>query len=504
MLTDSDSPLETICSSIVDAVIIADSQKKFVYWNESARHLLASGPHDVDPSEWAQHFKLFYVDSDVYLAVDDLPMLKALKGETYSDYLVMTKNSNHPEGIILSVNGKPIMEKGKIVGAFTTFRNITAKVRLENEVKKERAFFRNVLDLLPSLVCIKDLEGKYIYANKMFLETAGVSKEELIGRKIENVLHPEVATNIQANEKIVLDTLSAHDFFETISWGHERMAYFHSTRFPYFDSNGSLLGVGAVFKDVTKETETKLMIEQERNKTAHISKLAAIGILAAEIAHEIKNPLTIMRTNNEVIRYALREDEIDINFLNMKMNTQDDTIERIDRVASSLSMLSKDTSRESPVRFKLRELLDDIKALTSFRTRKINLDIEIISCDCLDTEIFANRVQLSEVLLNLVMNALDAIENVYRPKISIACEKVGQNMMMRVYDNGPGVSKVIVDKIFEPFYTTKDISKGTGLGLSIAKKIIHQHNGDLYYDHDEKGHCFVIQLPLVSSKGELR
>lgn len=502
MLNHSDSPLETICSSIVDAVIIADANKKFVYWNDSARQLLASGPKDLGPEAWAEEFKIYYVDTNEHVRFDDLPMIKALRGEVYSDYKLMVKNQSFPEGIILAVNGKPIMEKGKIVGALTTFRDVTAQVRLEEQMKKDRAFFRSILDLMPSMVCIKDLEGKYLYGNRSFLEVTKVAS--IVGKTLHDFLPEDSVKLVKNNEKLVLETNEAQDFEEVIIWNNGKKSIYHSTRFPYRDMKGNVIGLCGILKDVTKELDAKLMIEQERNKTAHISKLAAIGILAAEIAHEIKNPLTIMRTNNDVIRYALKEKEIDKTFLNMKMNTQDDTIERIDRVASSLSMLSKDTSRESPVRFKLKELFDDIKALTSFRTRKINIDIEIISSDCLNTEMFANRVQLSEVLLNLVMNALDAIENVYRPKISIACEKVGQNMMMRVYDNGPGVSKVIADKIFEPFFTTKDISKGTGLGLSIAKKIVHQHNGDLYYDNDEHGHCFVIQLPLVSAKGELR
>lgn len=497
MLNDSDSPLETICRSIVDAVVIADASKNFVFWNDSARQLLATGPDDVDPEVWARHFRLYYVNTEENLKYEDLPMIRALAGETYSDFRVMTKNPNHPDGIILSVNGKPIMEKGQIVGAFTTFRDITESVKAENKTSFERAFFLNVLDLLPNIVCIKDLKGHFIFTNKTFLEFVGVPREAVFGKTMDAFLAPEVALKIKANEARVIKEQKALDFEETIILNGKK-SIFMSTRFPFFDEKGVMTGVCGVMKDVTKELNAKMEIEQERNKTAHISKLAAIGILAAEIAHEIKNPLTIMRTNNDVIRYALKDEKIDFPFVNMKMNTQNDTIDRMDRVASSLSNLSKDASRELPMKFFLEELLEDVGGLISFRTRKMGIEIEI-SSECGKTELLANRVQLSEVVLNLVVNALDATEHISNPKVSIHCKKTSGVVMIRVYDNGPGVDEEIRNKIFEPFYTTKDLEKGTGLGLSISKKIVQQHKGDIYYDIDELGHCFVVCLPFTST-----
>lgn len=501
LLNDSGSPLETICSSIVDAVVVADSNRNFVYWNESARQLLATGPDDVEPEVWAKHFKLYYVDTDTFIEkIEDLPMIMALNGKTYSDYRVMTKNEHYPDGIILSVNGKPILNDGQIVGALTTFRDVTAEVRLDDQLKKERAFFRSVIDLMPSMVCIKDLEGKFIYVNNSFEDLSGY--KNLIGMKMEQFLSPETVERIKSNEKLVLETKTAHEFEEVIYWKDNRKMIFHATRFPYKDANGRIIGICGVLREVTKELETKMEIEQERNKTSHISKLAAIGILAAEIAHEIKNPLTIMRTNNDVIRYALDEEEIDRAFVKKKMAVQNETIDRMDKVAGSLSMLSKDTASEVPVIFKLSDLLDDIKSLTSYRTRKMGIEIEVTHAHCAHVSLNANRVQISEVLLNVIMNALDAIEHKSNPKISIYCEVKNEDILIKVFDNGPGVDSVILNKIFEPFFTTKDFLKGTGLGLSISKKIVLQHRGNIYYDVSDKGHAFVIQLPMAINSGE--
>lgn len=494
ILSQSDSPLNIICSSIVDAVVIADTKRNFVYWNDSAKRILSAGPADVDPKVWAEHFKLYYIDSDIPLRYEDLPMVKALNGETYSEYKLMTKNELHPNGIIVSVNGKPIIHQGVLVGALTTFRDVTTEYRLQNQIDKERAFFQSVLDLLPSLVCIKNLDGKFIYANKSLREFVHMT---LVGKGLDDFLPFYSSEAIKQNEESVLETGSVQEFEETIHWEGKKWI-FMATRFPFRDSNGAIIGTCGVLKDMTRELNSKLELEQERNKTAHISKLAAIGILAAEIAHEIKNPLTIMRTNNDVIRYALREDEIDRSFLEMKMNTQDDTIDRMDKVASSLGMLSKDASRECPVKFKLGELLDDVSSLISFRTRKMGIAIEIDS-ECAKTTIEANRVQISEVLLNLVVNALDAVEGTAKPSISISCKNLAEYVEIRVFDNGPGVEKEIVQKIFEPFFTTKDISRGTGLGLSISKKIMMQHQGDLYYEANDSGHCFVVCLPYTKS-----
>ena len=112
------------------------------------------------------------------------------------------------------------------------------------------------------------------------------------------------------------------------------------------------------------------------------------------------------------------------------------------------------------------------------------------------TKINSLRVQMSQVFFNLLSNAFDAIEKTPSPWIEITAKKNTDKIIIFVRDSGPGIPLEIQNKIFQPFFTTKDVGRGTGLGLSLCSKIIKLHNGDLYINSDDKNTCFVIELPI--------
>jgi signal transduction histidine kinase len=106
------------------------------------------------------------------------------------------------------------------------------------------------------------------------------------------------------------------------------------------------------------------------------------------------------------------------------------------------------------------------------------------------------RVQLSQVILNLLGNSFDAIENLEERWVEVRCEKNEQNLIIKLIDSGNGIPSAIKEKIFQPFFTTKEIGKGTGLGLSLSHSIIKNHQGIFSLDENMKNTCFVITLPL--------
>lgn len=478
--------LDSICDSIHEGMVIVDSSKKFLFWNEAAKQIIGDLPEAGPPEEWPRRYNLFNLEGE-RLKFEELPLIKALNGEVFNDYRIMTKNINHPEGIILSLNGKPLRSGSATVGGITTFRDITAHVMLERTLQRDSQFYQSILNLMPGIVFIKDRNGRFIYGNKSFLNLLGVPS--VIGKLPKDFMQEDMAETLKEHDQIVLRTGKVHSFDEIINWKNGQVSIFQTSRFPFYGTDGSIVGVCAVARDITA-------IKESQEKSSQLSKMAAIGTLAAEIAHEIKNPLTIMRTNSDVIRFAVSEKSIDKDLVSKKLEVLNSTIDRMDKVVNSLSALSKNVADEQNGEFLLNEVLDDVRSICFFRARDSKVKVEMLKTKCDDVKIRASRVQMAQVLLNLIINAIDAVENIQEPVIEVKCETNNMILKISVCDNGPGVPEEIRKKIFEPFFTTKEGLKGSGLGLSISRKIVEQHKGTLEYEHNDQFHSFTIKLPF--------
>ncbi len=241
-------PLESICSSILDGVIIIDSHKRFLYWNKSAKEILADMPDSVDPQNWAFRYRLFNSDTQDHLSFDAIPMIKALNGEAFRDYRIITKNINFPDGIILSVNGNPIRNGLATVGAIVTFRDITAQVTLAKKIKVDKEMYERMLDLMPCVVFIKDLKGIYIYGNKCLLDILGA--DSVIGKHCTEYLEKKSADLVIANDLVVMESGKSQTLKEKIKLKSGKEIIFRSIRFPYRNTAGEVVGICAVSEEV--------------------------------------------------------------------------------------------------------------------------------------------------------------------------------------------------------------------------------------------------------------
>jgi len=487
-------PFAQVFDSIAEGVCIAGANFEFIYWNQSAREILFDEPDDSPQSNWAVRYGLYNLHTQKHLSFEELPMVKALNGETFSDYRILSRNPRNPGGYILSVNGRPIRNGAATVGGITTFRDITNLIKLEQDQVTERALYKSILDLMPGIVFMKDLEGKFLYGNKGFHDL--LETESVIGRVTEDYLAREQAEMIRENDKLVLQTAEAHMFEEIIFWKNGTRSIFHTMRFPYYNSQKVITGICAVARDITREVDDRLRIENERVRSAHVSKLASLGTLAAEIAHELRNPMTILSTSSKVIEAIVERNFPEKDKLHACLGTIQQTISRMNEIINSLNGLSRDSTHEVKTKFKVEDMLRDIEVICGYRTRTagVGLTIEYPKGD--PGFICAHQIQISEVVLNLVMNAIDAVETLKDRRVWIKVWREYQEMNISVHDSGTGVLPAHRDKIFEPYFTTKVVNKGTGLGLSIAAKIVKQHNGTLEYHHSESDHYFYIKLPL--------
>jgi len=230
----------------------------------------------------------------------------------------------------------------------------------------------------------------------------------------------------------------------------------------------------------------------------HSNKLASLGEMASGVAHEINTPVqTIMLLAQRVQRMIKKGDELKENDLDSSMEKITDNVDKISGIIDSLKKVSRDSSEDDFSNTTLGSLFEDMMNITEerFKVNDVHLQVNYENVSK-DTEIFCQHLQISQVIINLVNNAYDAIDGLDEKWISINVSQVTNNIIFSVTDSGKGINPSVAERIFEPMYTTKDIGKGTGLGLSISREIVAKHGGALYLDSASPNTRFIIELPF--------
>jgi C4-dicarboxylate-specific signal transduction histidine kinase len=259
---------------------------------------------------------------------------------------------------------------------------------------------------------------------------------------------------------------------------------------PKKEADGSILWHGYIH-DVT-ELKTK------ETEFARAAKMATLGQMSASIAHEINNPLSVITMSAQQALLLFKKGELDNDkFLN-HIEKIKDTTSRISKIIKGLKFFTNSNMTNDYEKITIEKLVSETAALClgKFQEHKINFKLDlapIISKQLIE----CRPVEISQVLLNLLNNAFDAIESKENPWIEMSVSIHNEKVKFTVKDCGDGISPLEMNKILNPFYTTKSAGKGTGLGLSISQRLIENHGGRLWIDSESSNTCFVFEIPHV-------
>jgi C4-dicarboxylate-specific signal transduction histidine kinase len=276
--------------------------------------------------------------------------------------------------------------------------------------------------------------------------------------------------------------------------------------FGYMSSAISFLGamlffflMFAIYRRYQKNIESlnvaTLNLEKERLSSIQSSRLASLGEMAAGLAHEINNPLAVIIGRAEIITNAIKHGsatDLDVTNTVSKIN---EMAMRIAKIVTSMRKISKESHHEIINSTNLFGVVEDVLNVVSERLRNMSIEIDYSKLDR-QLNVMANFTQLSQVIINLMNNAVDELDkqNVDQRKIWLETEVKNHIIFLKIMDSGSGIPPVVREKIFQPFYTTKEIGKGTGLGLSISKNLMVEMGGDLELSPDLNRTCFILKL----------
>lgn len=377
--------------------------------------------------------------------------------------------------------------------------DISEFVKIKAQARKQREFIQTILDAIPDPVFVKDDSLRFIYGNREFDRLMGSNRESYIHKSDSDFFPAEQAAVFKKYDQMVMEELHPTENEERIRnpvTGADLVSITKKT--PCVTPDGDKILVG-VIRDITHRKALEQDLETARAREVEQSRLAALGQMAGGIAHEINNPLTIIHGRAQVTldklkrKRAITNEEL-VSVFELIVNHSD----RISRVVRGMTNCIRGDSDEMFSRLKVSDIVDDALGVCQekFRDHEISIVTKIAPGDSI--QLSGNRTALSQVLINLLGNAFDALSEsqVSNPQINIETKILESNLELRVWDNGPGVPEGFETKIMQPFFTTKETGKGTGLGLHISLTIAKEHGGELLLDRNISNSCFLLRLPF--------
>ncbi|TKB68482.1 MAG: PAS domain S-box protein [Nitrospira sp.] len=362
--------------------------------------------------------------------------------------------------------------------------DVTERKRAEHLLRQSEERYRRLIAVSPYAILV-NREDRVIFANDQAIKLFGVVKaDELLRKSPLDLFHPDYHATVQERVHQLLEGSSLVPVVE------EKIVRLDGTSIDvevsaarFVDEEGP--AILAMLRDIS---ERKRLQEQLR-KTERIAEL---GTLASGMAHEIGTPMNVILGRAEYLMDRVTDEPVKKGLQTIVMQ-----VERITKVMNQLlTFARRKVPEQCPL--DLRETIEAGMELFQERLARNQIQVELaLADDC--PRALADPDQMSQVFINLVMNAVHAMPDGGMLRIGLAPEK--HMVKLTIADTGHGIPLNVVEKVFEPFFTTKEFGQGTGLGLTVVKGIIEEHQGSIIVESEEgKGTAFTILLPQVDSQ----
>ena len=387
---------------------------------------------------------------------------------------------------------------GKIVGYEGLNVDQTQRKQMERKLKEANDFMNNIIQSSPNATMAADMKGNILIWNRAAEETLGYKSEETIGRMhITNVYPDGVAKEImkmlRSPEYGGVGKLRSYPMVYVRRDG--RIVEGNLSAAIIYDAKGKPVASVGIFVDLEERLEMERKLRQTQEQLLQSEKLAAMGRLTSQIAHELNNPLYGIMNTLELVKTEIPPENKRRKILDMALS---ETVRLTEMLRKMLSFSKPDEEEKQPVN--INTILDEILLLYEKQLREHSIRIISSLKEGLD-KVRASKNQLRQVFLNIISNARDAMPE--GGTLSVTTRAEGDNVHVEISDTGTGIRKENLHRIFDSFFTTKDNIKDVGLGLSVCYGFIKDHGGDIKVESEwGSGATFTIILPVFKEGPE--
>jgi len=390
------------------------------------------------------------------------------------------------------VHTAPIMDKnGKVTKAMEMCLDITERKKLEERLQESEKKYHTIFNNAPnSIFVLANSTLEILDCNSTSSQVYGWERDELIGKSFLKVVHPD------ENERMT-SQMRAFTAINQVKSVHKDGEPFFVDMMLATSDKSDLEYLLVSTTDITQRLEAE-------QKLFHAGKMATLGEMATGVAHELNQPLTVIKSaSNYFMKKVNAKECISEETLGTLAKEVDSYVDRATKIINHMREFGRQVDQgDEPVN--VNDSLERAFALLGkqFAARGIETRWELT--DSLPP-VMATPDQLEQVFINLLVNARDELEEKTEADVSdtavitVRTMVEGSDVVVQVEDNGSGIPEDLIHKIFEPFFTTKRVGKGTGLGLSISYGLIKDFGGDIHAENGESGARFTITLPVAES-----
>jgi two-component system NtrC family sensor kinase len=483
----SEEKYRRLCESIKHGVFISSTEGKFIDCNQAMVDMLG-----YDNKEQILALDL---SRDVYENPEDRGKFRGIaEREGYvKDYEVSFKRKNGEIITILLTSHTIANEQNEVAGYEGLMMDITERKNMEKNLREVNQFLNRLIEASPDGIIVTDPKGDIIMYNKAAEQLLGYDREEIVGRANVKNLYPKgLARKIR---EMILDEKSGRkgillptELYVKNKAG-EVIDISLSASILYDDKGEEMAAIG-MFKDLREMITVKRKLKETQDQLFQAERLAAMGRLTSQIAHELNNPLYGIMNTLELLKDEIPETSKRRKLLDMSLSE----VVRLSVMLKNMLTFSR-PEEEARKEIDINAFLEGILMLMEKQLRESDIKLMTAFDETLPA-IMVSPGQMRQVFLNIVKNAMEAM--LHGGTLSVATKKEDNFLRATIQDTGIGMTAEIKEKIFDAFFTTKEQVKGVGLGLSVCYGIIQNHGGTIDVESaPNKGAKFTVLLPLT-------